>query len=199
MAEHPDVTLVKRGYAAFMIADVATLSQILAPDAVQHFPGEHQLAGDYKSRDEILAFYGRLAELTNGTYAVEPELFFTDGAGTVVVVHQIRGERGGKKLEGCEALIFRERFRLPRHQLPERPSLAQGRHVRLPEVRLLADFEGHEGSAGRIARGQDMLGGQQVSVEVEVHLDSPSLGSRPAVRRSPARRRCTCWCRNRRR
>ena len=107
MAEHPDVTLVKRGYAAFSSADIATLSQLIAADAVQHMPGDHQVSGDYKSRDEILAFYGRLAELTGGTYSVEPEAFYTDGLGTVTVVHRVRAERGGKHLDTREALTFR--------------------------------------------------------------------------------------------
>jgi ketosteroid isomerase-like protein len=107
MAEHPDITLVKRGYAAFASADIPTLSELLAPDAVQHMPGSNQISGDYKSRDEILAFYGRLAELTDGTYGVEPESFFTDGNGTVTVVHRLRGQRNGKQLAGRDALIFR--------------------------------------------------------------------------------------------
>jgi ketosteroid isomerase-like protein len=107
MAEHPDITLVKRGYVAFSSADVATLSQLLAPDAVQHMPGDHQVSGDYKSRDDILAFYGRLAELTNGTYSVEPEAFYADGNGTVTVVHRVRAERSGRRLDTREALTFR--------------------------------------------------------------------------------------------
>ena len=107
MAEHPDITLVKRGYDAFTTADVATLSQLIAPDAVQHFPGNHQLSGDYKSRDEILGFYGRLSELTDGTFAVRPEQFYADGHGHVLAVHHVTAERAGKRLDQREGLLFR--------------------------------------------------------------------------------------------
>ena len=39
MAEHPDVALVRRGYAAFSAGDMATLSELLAEDARQYQPG----------------------------------------------------------------------------------------------------------------------------------------------------------------
>jgi hypothetical protein len=38
MAEHHDVALVRRGYAAFSAGDVATLSELLAEDARQYQP-----------------------------------------------------------------------------------------------------------------------------------------------------------------
>lgn len=44
MAEHPDVALVRRGYAAFSAADTARLSELLAEDARQY-----QLALDIPS------------------------------------------------------------------------------------------------------------------------------------------------------
>jgi hypothetical protein len=106
MAEHPDITLIKRGYAAFNNADVATLSEIIASDAQQHMVGNNIVSGDYKGLENILGFYGKLAELTNGTYGVEIESMFTDGAGKVVVVHTQRGERNGKQLTPRQALIF---------------------------------------------------------------------------------------------
>jgi hypothetical protein len=40
MAEHPDVALVKRGYEAFNSADVSTLTEIIADDAVQTMVGD---------------------------------------------------------------------------------------------------------------------------------------------------------------
>ena len=98
MAEHPDITLIKRGYEAFNNADVATLSEIIAADAQQHMVGDNLVSGDYKGVESILGFYGRLAELTNGTYGVDIESMFTDGEGKVVVIHNQRGERNGTQL-----------------------------------------------------------------------------------------------------
>jgi len=108
MADHPDIAVVKKGYAAFNTADIATLSTLIAEDAVQHMPeGKNQLAGDHKGRDNILAMYGRLAELTGGTFRAEPKLYTTDGRGTVIVQHDYQGERDGKSVAQPNALIFR--------------------------------------------------------------------------------------------
>jgi ketosteroid isomerase-like protein len=107
MAEHPDVTLVKRGYEAFNSADISTLTEIIADDAVQTMVGDNLVSGEFKGRDNILGMYGKLAELTNGTYKVDIEQTFTDGNGTVVVVHRQTATREGKSLDNRQALIFR--------------------------------------------------------------------------------------------
>ena len=82
MAEHPDVTLVKRGYAAFNSGDMATLAELVAEDATQHMVGDNLLSGEHKGRNAIFAMYARLGELTNGTY------------------------RDGRELDNRQALIF---------------------------------------------------------------------------------------------
>jgi ketosteroid isomerase-like protein len=107
MAEHPDVTLVKRGYEAFNAADVDTLTELIADDAVQTMVGDNLVSGEFKGRDSILGMYGKIAELTNGTYSVAVEQTFTDGNGTVVVVHRQTAERNDKRLENRQALVFR--------------------------------------------------------------------------------------------
>ena len=106
MAEHPDITLIRKGYDAFNRADVATLSEILASDVEHHMFGDSQVSGDYKGLDDVLGFYGRLAELTGGTYGCDIESMFTGGNGKVVVVHRQRGERNGRQITPRQALIF---------------------------------------------------------------------------------------------
>jgi hypothetical protein len=106
MAEHPDITLIRKGYDAFNRADIATLSEVLASDVEQHMVGDNLVSGDYKGLENVLGFYGKLAELTGGTYGVEIESVFTDGNGKVVVIHGQRGERNGRKITARQALIF---------------------------------------------------------------------------------------------
>ena len=106
MVEHPDVTLVRRGYAAFNSADIVTLTELIAEDATQHMVGDNLVSGEHKGRDAIFAMYARLGELTNGTYRAEIEQVFTDGDGTVVVVHRQTAQRDGKQLDNRQALIF---------------------------------------------------------------------------------------------
>jgi ketosteroid isomerase-like protein len=108
MADHPDVALMKRAYDAFNRADIATLSEVIAHDAVQHMPeGANQFSGDHKGRDNILAMYGRIGEVTGGSFRAEPKLFATDGRGTVVVQHDYQGTRDGRSVDQPNAIIFR--------------------------------------------------------------------------------------------
>jgi uncharacterized protein len=108
MADHPDIALIKKGYEAFNAADVDALSKLIADDAVQHMPeGGNQFSGDHKGRDDILAMYGRLGEITGGTFRATPNLFTTDGRGTVVVQHDYEGTRDGTDVHQPNILIFR--------------------------------------------------------------------------------------------
>ena len=107
MSEHPDITLVKRGYEAFNNADVAALTELIADDAVQVMVGDNLVSGVFRGRDNILAMYGKIGEMTNGTYKVDVEQTFTDGKGTVVVVHRQTAERDGKRLDNRQALVFK--------------------------------------------------------------------------------------------
>jgi len=106
MAEHPDVALVRRGYAAFSAGDMATLSELLAEDARQYQPGSAAISGEYRGRDAILAFYARLASETNGTFRVVLEGVYTDGEGRVVASSQTTAERGDRRLDTGAALVF---------------------------------------------------------------------------------------------
>ncbi|MCQ4080393.1 nuclear transport factor 2 family protein [Streptomyces sp. RB6PN25] len=107
MAEHPNATLVRRGYEAFSRADADTLSQIIAKDATYHSPGTHPLSGDHKGLDAVLTHFGRLAEETGGTLRVELRNLMVDGRGHVMAVHRVTAERGGKKLDQMGGIVFR--------------------------------------------------------------------------------------------
>src|SRR6059058_3380382 len=73
MSEHPNVELIRRGFAAFNEGDLATLRQIIAKDAVQHMPGHNRLSGEHKGVDDILTMYGQMAQLTAGDFRAELE------------------------------------------------------------------------------------------------------------------------------
>jgi ketosteroid isomerase-like protein len=107
MTEHPHAALVRRGYEAFSSGDFDTLRQVLAADAAHHAPGNHPLAGDFKGQDNVLDYYQRLGQETNGTFQVELRNLFVDGRGHVVSVHYATAERQGKKLEENGGIIFR--------------------------------------------------------------------------------------------
>jgi ketosteroid isomerase-like protein len=107
MAEHPHVALVRKGYDAFSRGDMETLSELIAGDAAHHVPGSHSLAGDYKGRDAVLAYYQQLGTETAGSFRVGLEHLFADGRGHVMSVHHVTAERRGKNLDTMGGIIFR--------------------------------------------------------------------------------------------
>jgi uncharacterized protein len=59
---HPNEELTRRAYDAFSRADADTLRQVFADTAVFHEAGRNPVSGDYQGIDQILAFFGTLAE-----------------------------------------------------------------------------------------------------------------------------------------
>jgi ketosteroid isomerase-like protein len=105
MTEHPNATLIRRGYDALNTGDIATLAELLAEDIVEHQPGNNVLSGDYKGRDAVLGFYGRLAQETGGTFRAELERVLVNEQ-RVVTVHHSTAQRNGKTLDCRTSLVF---------------------------------------------------------------------------------------------
>jgi ketosteroid isomerase-like protein len=90
-----NLALVRRGYAAFNTRDIPTLLSILSPDVVQHVPGTSQVAGEYRGIEAVLGYYGKLGELTDGSFRADLIDVHGDGVGHVTAVHQISAKRNG--------------------------------------------------------------------------------------------------------
>ena len=102
---HPNEDLVRRGYEAFSKGDLDTLGQLFADDIVWHAPGRSPIAGDYKGQDQVFQFFGKVAELTGGTFKVEPH----DIVGNdehVVALSKASGQREGKTLDDNTVQVF---------------------------------------------------------------------------------------------
>ena len=69
---HPNEELVRRGYEAFNTGDVETLRQLFADTTIFHEPGRSPISGDYQGLDQVLGFFGTLAERSGGTFGVDP-------------------------------------------------------------------------------------------------------------------------------
>ena len=105
MSEHLNAAIVREGFDRFVQGDVAGLVGLFADDAVWHVPGTNPMSGDYRGRDEIVAFLRRTAELTGGTYRVELLWVVADDEHTVAV-YRARGERDGRALDIEQALLI---------------------------------------------------------------------------------------------
>ena len=106
MAEHPNETLVRRGYEAFSAGDMDTLSTLMAPDVVHQTPGSNQLSGEHKGQGDVFAMYGQLFELSGGTLKVELLEARAEGEDRVVTRHRSTAARDGKELDVEQTIVF---------------------------------------------------------------------------------------------
>jgi uncharacterized protein len=103
---HANEEIVRQGYKAFGEGDMDTLRSLFAPDAVHSAPGNNPIAGEYKGIDAILAYYGKLFELSDGTFTAELKSASAEGDDKVVATHHGSAQRGGKTLDQDETLTF---------------------------------------------------------------------------------------------
>jgi ketosteroid isomerase-like protein len=104
MADNEDI--VRQGYKAFGEGDMETLGSLFAPDVVHVAAGSNPLAGEYKGTDAVLGYYGRIFELSGGTFSAELQTTTPEGDDKVVAIHHNRGQREGKTLDQDEQLTF---------------------------------------------------------------------------------------------
>jgi ketosteroid isomerase-like protein len=95
---HPNEDRIRQGYEAFSKGDLQRLDDLFADDIVWHVGGRSPLAGDYKGKQEVYAFFGRLAEGTGGSFQLEVHDILANDEHGVVFVHS-RGQREGKTLD----------------------------------------------------------------------------------------------------
>jgi ketosteroid isomerase-like protein len=104
MAEHPNVARIKDGYAAFAKGDFAVLNDLFAEDLLWHVGGRNQLTGDYRGREAVYGFFGKLMEVTEGSYHVDLHAVFADDEHGVALVVST-ASRGGRRIEVNEAHV----------------------------------------------------------------------------------------------
>jgi uncharacterized protein len=108
MAEHPNVARIRDGYAAFSKGDFAVLNELFAEDLLWHQAGQNQLTGDYRGRDAVYAFFGRLMEITAGTFHIDLQAVFANDEHAVTTV-VATGSRDNHSVTVNEAHVFRMR------------------------------------------------------------------------------------------
>ncbi|MCA1648627.1 MAG: nuclear transport factor 2 family protein [Chloroflexi bacterium] len=99
MAAQSNAAALRRGYDAFSTGDMDTLrNQIFSSDIVWHQGGRNQTSGDYRGADAVLGLFGKLHQLTDGTFAVElHDVLASDEH--VVALATTKGQRGGKTIK----------------------------------------------------------------------------------------------------
>jgi ketosteroid isomerase-like protein len=97
-AQHANIQRSKRAYEAFGKGDMATVSDLLADDVLWHVGGSSPLAGDYKGKDAVFGFFGKLVEMTGGTFKLEVHDILANDEHSFTLL-TATAERNGKKLD----------------------------------------------------------------------------------------------------
>ena len=85
MSEHANVLRLREGYEAFGKGDLAALDDLFAADIRWYEAGHNQLSGTYEGREAVYALFGRLFELTEGSFRLDVLTMFADDTDGVVV------------------------------------------------------------------------------------------------------------------
>ncbi len=98
---HPSAQIVERFYAVqrrFYAGEGvdADLRELLAEDVVWHVPGRSAIAGEYRGREQVLAYFALRREIADNSFQVIPRGMLADGDR---VVHFADGEAliGGRR------------------------------------------------------------------------------------------------------
>ena len=101
-----NLEIVRKGYEAFVSGDMETLMALYNDDAVHVVPGSSRVSGAHKGKDSIVALYGTLFELTNGTLRIQLEHVLSNGGDQVVAIHTSSMEMEGETYTQTEVLLF---------------------------------------------------------------------------------------------
>jgi uncharacterized protein len=103
---HPNQTLISEAFAAFGRGDMDALrNQYFAEDIRWHIQGRNPLAGDYEGVAQVLEAFGRISELSEGTFVADLHNVLANDE-QAVALWTARGERAGKQLENPIAQVI---------------------------------------------------------------------------------------------
>ena len=104
MAAHPDADVFKQLYDAFTNGDMDRLAELIAPDVVWHVPGTNLISGTYTSRDAIFGCFGKIFQLSDGSYRPQLHDILASDAHTVALLHAT-ARHGDKTLDQDYAFV----------------------------------------------------------------------------------------------
>lgn len=103
--EHPLVQAIMAYQAAMARQDIEEGRKIFAPDVVYTVPGANALSGRYVGPDAVMGYFGRLMQLTQGSYAISDMLWLACGD-QITLVTQNQASIGARALAWEEAIVF---------------------------------------------------------------------------------------------
>ena len=83
--EHPNARRMREVFVAFAAGDMETVQQSFMDDATWTTPGNGPLAGTFRGWPEIGGMFGKLMELTGGTFSTQVLSILADDSHAVAI------------------------------------------------------------------------------------------------------------------
>jgi ketosteroid isomerase-like protein len=105
---HPNERLLRQEYEARASGDDVSLADVFADDVVWHVPGRSAISGDYRGKEQVMAYVQRRRELAEGTFRITFEDVLANDENGLVIA---RGSavRGGTTREWRAHGLYRFR------------------------------------------------------------------------------------------
>ena len=94
---HPNAGLLRRAYEAAGTGDLQPLPDVLADDITWRDSSLGPLAGEYHGKDDVLAFFGKMAEVYAGTLRLDVHDILANDEHTAVLCN-LSATRGNKSV-----------------------------------------------------------------------------------------------------
>lgn len=98
---------VRQFYTALAQGDFETVGALLSDDLVWHQPGKGTLSGIYNGKQNVFVHLGRMAQLSNGTFAIDQVDYVTENGDLVVAAIGFAVSANGHSMEMKGVDLFR--------------------------------------------------------------------------------------------
>lgn len=98
---------VRQFYTALAQGGFETVGALLSDDLVWHQPGKGTLSGVYNGKQNVFAHLGRMAQLSNGTFAIDQVDYVTGNGDLVVAAIGFAVSANGHSMEMRGVDLFR--------------------------------------------------------------------------------------------
>ena len=105
MADHPNATLLRKGYEAFASGDMAVLTELFAADVVWHVAGTSPISGVHRGREAVFAAFAKTVELSGGSFKIELHDVLANDEHTVALT-RATGSRQGRQLSSLDTDVY---------------------------------------------------------------------------------------------
>jgi uncharacterized protein len=101
---HPSEETVRRLYTAFAAGDIDAIKDVFDPEVVWHDPGNSPVTGDHRGVEAVLAFFGVVAQISEGTFTADLDDVLANDR-HAFSLHTARAHSRGKELDQHDVLV----------------------------------------------------------------------------------------------